>query len=180
LFEERQGVLAKRMASTRRPCGRLRVINGMNMGPLIVDPFLLDCRERIAESEQRTFPKKPCCVIDLYGSPFRPQPFPVTSRESPSFHEVGSGVTFCQPSDVPSNHGGSRPIPPQKFRRSAAAAVDKTICFCRGLYLVRHEISAMRFRLMLASSSNPVRRPTGWTATGTRRKSCEFRFPARE
>jgi hypothetical protein len=33
---------------------------------------------------------------------------------------------------------------------------------------------------MSALVPNPVRRPAGWTATETRWKSCEVRFPARE
>ena len=45
---------------------------GMNVGPLIFRQFLLDCKEKIAESKQRTFLKKPCCIIDFHGSPFRP------------------------------------------------------------------------------------------------------------
>ena len=154
---------------------------GMNVGPLIFGQCLLDCTERldctekIAESKQRRFPKKPCCIIDFHGSPFRPQPLPVTSRESPSFHQVGSAVTCRQPSDVPCNYGGSRLIPPQKFRRGAAVAVEKSICLCRGLYHVRHENSSWRFPLRLASSLNPVRNPTGWTATGNHRDSREVR-----
>jgi len=40
--------------------------------------------------------------------------------------------------------------------------------------------SSFGFRLMSALVPNPVRRPTGWTTTGTRWKSCEVRFPARE
>jgi len=148
---------------------------GMNVGPLIFGQFLLDCTEKIAESKQRTFLKKTCCIINFHGSPFRPQPLPISSRESPFFHEVVGAVTFCQPSDVPSNYGGYRPIPPQKFRRGAAAAVEKSIYLCRGLYHVRHENSSWRFPLRLASSSNPVRRPTGWTATGNHPDSREVR-----
>ena len=59
---------------------------------------------------------------------------------------------------------------------SATVDAEKSLGFFRS----RVGSSSFGPRLMSALVPNPVRRPTGWTATGTRRKSCEVRFPARE
>ena len=61
---------------------------------------------------------------------------------------------------------------------AASATVDAEKFL--GFFRSRVGSSSFGHRLLSELVPNPVRSPTGWTAIGTRWKSCEVRFPARE